>query len=309
MPSLNQIIKQRIKNLPKSIQELSDSKTHQIAALHLSNEFINSYVNHVHDSWSEVPINIDNEDEEFHIVEMAGLLIDDKFILTERDKTQSKRDFHFNKMKAFIRGQMFIAIMGELEDFFSKILLLTLQAYPEKLGEQKLRLKDIECKFNNFNWVKSKEKHINFNTSEDLIKEIDKQIERAIMEMIYKGSDEYIKKLRSYLSKDKNSEGKDKNLENLLWWFAPLYAEMKARRNAALHNGWYRNDKYDEIIKPIKSKLKDIEKKQGIPYPVSEFDFLGIDSDYFDQSYKIARQVIDEFTSLCINNFKITKKS
>lgn len=217
MPSLNQIIKQRIKNLPKSIQELSDSKTHQIAALHLSNEFINSYVNHVHDSWSEVPINIDNEDEEFHIVEMAGLLIDDKFILTERDKTQSKRDFHFNKMKAFIRGQMFIAIMGELEDCFSKILLLTLQAYPEKLGEQKLRLKDIECKFNNFNWVKSKEKHINFNTSEDLIKEIDKQIERAIMEMIYKGSDEYIKKLRSYLSKDKNSEGKDKNLENLLW--------------------------------------------------------------------------------------------
>jgi len=300
MPSLNQIIKQRIKKIPKSIQELSDSKTHQIVALQLCNEFINSYVNNVHDSWSEVPIDIDNEDEQFHIVEMAGLLIDDKFISTERKNTQSRRDFHFNKMKAFIRGQFFIAIMGELEDFFSKLLLLTLQAYPERLGEQKLKLKDIECKFNNFNWVKSKEKHLNFNTPEDLIKEIDQQIEKSIIEMIYKGSDEYIKKLRLYLIADKN-------LEDFLWWFAPVYAEMKARRNAALHNGWYRNDKYDEMIKPIKDKLKDIEKKQGIPYPVSEFDFLGIDSDYFDQTYKIARQVIDEFTSHCINNFKITK--
>ncbi|WP_298905763.1 hypothetical protein [uncultured Nostoc sp.] len=308
MTSLNKIIKNRSKNLSKSIESLAESKIHQIAALNLSNEFIGSYINAINLDWSNIPIDFDDfEKTEFHIVEMAGLLIDDKFILSVTDLMQSdrdftRRDFNFIKIKAFMQNQLFISIMGEVEDFFSKLLLLVLQAYPEKLGEQKLKLNDIECKFKNFLWIKAKERHLAFNTSEEMMREIDKQIEKSIMEMIYKGSDEYIKKLKIYVESNKN-------LESFLWWFTPLYTEMKARRNAGLHNGWYRNEKYDEIVKPIKNKLKDIEKNKGIKYPVSKLDFLGVDSDYFQQTYKISRQVIEEFSSHSIQAFKVIKKS
>ncbi len=79
---------------------------------------------------------------------------------------------------------------------------------------------------------------------------------------------------------------------------------MKARRDAGSHHSWNRDENYNKVIEKLKPQIENIKTQREIYDPVPESDFLGIDIDYFKQSYQVVREFVDGYISHCLNHFK-----
>lgn len=296
MSSLKEIIKSRKAELLIKIDELGESKKCQVAAIDLCNDSIAYHFHQVYsiESYGKSIDKENLENEEFNSIEMAGLLVDERFMYLEFP-FDSQRESLYSRAISFVRSQLFVVLMNELEDFFSELLLLILKAYPERLGDKNLELtNNLNCTFSRLPWVYSIEQTLGLSSSEELLRKIDSQINEVVRKIMYANPQSYQKDIGRYL------EIKD----DFLWDRWILYREMKARRDAGSHHSWNRDEYYDKVVEKLKPQLENIKTHKEIYDPIPESDFLGIDIDYFKQSHQIVGEFINKYISHCLNHFK-----
>ena len=74
---------------------------------------------------------------------------------------------------------------------------------------------------------------------------------------------------------------------------------MCLRRNAGVHCGWFGNKEYNLKIEELKKGDTDDKLK----FSQNETNFLGFDTEYFDQSYDTSKKIITELTTYCETKF------
>ncbi|MBD2292072.1 hypothetical protein H6G06_00900 [Anabaena sphaerica FACHB-251] len=141
MNELQQILNERREKLVEDIIVLSRDKIDTLDIILTSTQFFQYSIERTEVNLSEQsPVdnyNIDN-------LSATAFLILDKFV-EFNDSELHRISFPEHKnLFAFIYHQLFISIIANLDDYFSQLLLLILQAYPEKLGEKKI----FQVKFN-----------------------------------------------------------------------------------------------------------------------------------------------------------------
>ncbi|NMC59714.1 MAG: hypothetical protein GYA51_10080 [Candidatus Methanofastidiosa archaeon] len=123
------------------------------------------------------------------------------------------------RVRPYLRSQLFIALISELEDFISQVLYFVLSSYPKKIDDMQINLVDIIE-----------------------LKEIDSIIDYAISielnRLFYSSPKEYRKKIEEILSMDHT-------LLDPIWL---SYIEMKARRDLGVHNQWKLNNVYKSKV-------------------------------------------------------------
>jgi hypothetical protein len=232
----------------------------------------------------------------------ASLLIDEEFgklnepnyLMDEFGERMKDNDIFFIqneenlKLLTFIYHQFFITIISTLDDYFSQLLLLILQAYPEKLGNTILKIDfddkgfKLETRFCNINSV------LGLGKDEIIIKSIDEQITAHVRNLMGQKPFHYLTELVKYLGDTKLIR-----LERL------TYSEMCLRRNAGVHCGWFGNQEYNLKIQ----ELMKGDTGNELNFSFNETDFLGFDTEYFDQSYDTSKKIITELTTYCETKF------
>jgi hypothetical protein len=179
-------------------------------------------------------------------------------------------------------------MISALDDYFSQLLLLILQAYPEKLGNTILKIDcddkgfKLETRFCNINSV------LGLGKDEIIIKSIDEQITAHVRNLMGQKPFYYLTELVKYLGDKKLIR-----LEKL------IYSEMCLRRNAGVHCGWFGNKEYNLKIEELKKGDTDDKLK----FSQNETNFLGFDTEYFHQSYDTSKKIITELTTYCETKF------
>jgi hypothetical protein len=191
------------------------------------------------------------------------------------------------KLLTFIYHQFFITMISTLDDYFSQLLLLILQAYPEKLGNTILKI-DFEDKGFKLETTFGKINSLLELDTEIIIKSIDEKIIAHVRNLMGKKPYDYLTKLVKYLGDTKLIR-----LEKL------IYSEMCLRRNAGVHCGWFGNKEYNLKIEELKKGDTDDKLK----FSQNETNFLGFDTEYFDQSYDTSKKIITELTTYCETKF------
>lgn len=169
-------------------------------------------------------------------------------------KAQDKR------LQPYLRSQLFIALISEIEDFVFSLLRLVILQYPKKIGSKTVQV----------------ERLVELGYGQ-VLKET---VEKTLNELAYARPTEYRKGVQSYLSMD----------DEILDQFWPAFVEMKARRDAGVHNGWNKNAVYERKVKEAGGRA-------------SVAPFLGIADDYFSQSLKAARSLIEALSEHCLDKF------
>lgn len=118
------------------------------------------------------------------------------------------------RMKPFVRTQLFVSLMAELEDMFAELVRLTLSAFPRKAAQKQLSVIDVI------------EAHQVGET-------LSKVIESEQSALFYGGSQKLRERLEDLIS--------GPNVLGPEW---PAYVEMRARRDIGLHAGWKMNRVY-----------------------------------------------------------------
>ena len=221
----------------------------------------------------------------------ASLLIDEEFgklnkpnyLMDEFGERKKDYDPFFIqneenlKLLTFIYHQFFITMISTLDDYFSQLLLLILRAYPEKLGNKK-----IEFNFNDVNNL------LTTGRDEFIIKSMEEEIVSHVRNLMAKKPYDYLTKLVEYLG-----DSKLIRLERL------TYSEMCLRRNAGVHCGWFGNKEYNLRIQELMKGDTGTE----LNFSFNETNFLGFDTEYFDQSYDTSKKIITELTTYCETKF------
>lgn len=162
------------------------------------------------------------------VLTKANELISDKFEYSLEGSELTRPSI---KVANYIRSQLFIALMAELEDFLSQLLTLVLLSYPCQI-EKNFKIKEIVD-----------------------AGEFEKFISEAVENEIYgffmlKSPAEYHQKIQRVLKIDQSV------LEEV--WQS--FIEMKARRDVGLHNGWKKNRRYEQKVRQI-----------GVEIPITDF--------------------------------------
>jgi hypothetical protein len=169
-------------------------------------------------------------------------------------------------------------MIATLDDYFSQLLLLILQAYPEKLGNKKI----FQVNFNDVNNL------LGTGRDEIIIKSMDEQIVSHVRNLMGQKPSDYLTELVKYLGDTKLIR-----LERL------TYSEMCLRRNAGVHCGWFGNKEYNLKIK----ELMKGDTGNELNFSFNETNFLGFDTEYFDQSYDTSKKIITELMTYCETKF------
>ncbi|HEY0019622.1 MAG TPA: hypothetical protein VGC13_25185 [Longimicrobium sp.] len=126
------------------------------------------------------------------------------------------------RLQPYLRSQLFIALVAEAEVFLSQLLRAVLLAFPGKLKDRDIRLKDI--------------------ISSDNVDEIIAQAADAeIHDLFYARPADVRTSVEKILSLTRAE------LEDV--W--PKYVELKARRDVGLHNAWKRNVVYERKLSEV----------------------------------------------------------
>ncbi|MEH2250688.1 hypothetical protein [Nostoc sp.] len=313
MNQLEKILNERRENLVDNIQILSDKKIKILEATDLCCTFFNSsilktesdiktvdlsnlkdkFLQYSVDEIQKITIQSNAIEASELIPEEFGKVNDIEYIMDEFGKRIDIFDQcfiqseHNLKMFTFIYHQFFITIIATLDDYFSQLLLLILQAYPEKLNDKILK---IEIKFSDVNSIliaNDASSLLGLDKDEIIRKAMDEQIKAYVRELMYKKPIEYLTRLVRYLG--------DRNLIRLE---KLIYSEMCLRRNAGIHSGWFGNQDYNLQIK----KLIEVDEGDELKFSYNKTNFLGFDIDYFSQSYKISKKIITTLKTYCENN-------
>ncbi|CBE69103.1 MAG: hypothetical protein F9K13_06945 [Candidatus Methylomirabilis oxygeniifera] len=129
------------------------------------------------------------------------------------------------RVQPYIRSQLFIALVSELEDFLKSVLTVVIMAYPGKIGSEQVTVEVVAQLGRDGALRFAAEKHLN--------------------QLFYETPLDYGKKIAKLLSMSE---------ELFLSVWSPI-VEMKARRDIGVHNGWVRNDIYDRRITAVGAAL------------------------------------------------------
>ena len=145
-------------------------------------------------------------------------LIEPAFEELDRQQTVKVQD---RRLQPYLRSQLLIALVAELEDFLGSLLHAVLRHYPQKISEKTIKV----------------DRLIDLGLSGA----VDEAIDRVVHELFYAKPEQYRDAVLNYLSMDSK-------LIAEVW---PAYVEMKARRDIGIHNDWKRNSVYDQKISEV----------------------------------------------------------
>jgi len=206
--SLLVALDERRKDLVKDIEKLVQIKRNSIDAANLSDEFVSSAIHHAAygDSFAF-----------FGHMRSVGDSIDEQFEHLDDGDLIKGAD---RRVQPYLRSLVFIAMIAEVEDFLSQMLTLVLRAYPQKLAERQVKVKDVIA-------------------SDTIIVALDQFILAELNALFYEKPKAYRDRIEQIL-----------DAEPLV--LEPVWAsfiEMKARRDVGLHSSWLKNDVYVRKVK------------------------------------------------------------
>ena len=248
---LEELLKHYRENLSSEIRSLATIKLQQIDALGLLDTFISSATTEAAygDSYSF-----------FGRMRTAAEKLPEKFETLDTVSAIKEED---RRIQPYLRSQLFIALIAELEDYLAQLLLRVLEAYPQKIKDQSIQLKQI----------------LELSSLESVIKHT---ANLEVVALFYASPKEYRKRIEIILSIDPS-------LLEPVW---VSFTEMKARRDIGLHNQWQQNEIY-------KNKVREVG---GV---VGSEDFLGINSNYFNDSLDTAKSLVEKLCSHCEEKFQV----
>lgn len=191
MNQLQERLNERREKLVENIQILSQQKINTLDAILKCTFFVHDSIKRTESDLNK--LDLGNLTYQSRIDNSSKLLIQDNAdevapLIPENfgefdDFKYYKVDFPENKkMFSFIYHQLFISIISTLDDYFSQMLLLILQAYPEKLGNKKI----FQVKFNDVN------NFLGTGKDETIIKSMDEQIVSHVRNLMGQKPFEYL---------------------------------------------------------------------------------------------------------------------
>ncbi len=203
-------------DLLTKLHELETEKKLRIVALQKCDEFISSATGHAAygDSYGF-----------FGRMRAAGEALPSIFEEVDGETDIKGPD---RRVQPYIRSQLFIALVSELEDFLSRVLQYVLSAYPQKIDNIQINFADI----------------LELNNTESII---EYAIEKEVISIFYGSPKKFRKKIEEILSMDQS-------LLDPVW---VSFIEMKARRDLGVHNQWKINDVYKLKIKESGVNIPD----------------------------------------------------
>lgn len=279
MLDINDVLSHRREHLASEVGELSKRKYFVIRSLSYCLGFIDSSIDSLNESVPE-PANISSPDEQYLPAEW--ILEKGSNLITSNFGDYDVVDSHpmATRMVNYLKSQLFIALMAELEDYLNQLLKLILSAYPEKLQSEHFDVNHalaqgdaqeiLEEKINDKIRKKQYGRPKQFFNFVKLVLDSDKTIDKLLDE----------RGIKDTTKRQEDSE--TLSLERLF----PPYLEMKARRDVGIHNSWIRNDLYDERVADL----------GGVG---SQEDFLGISDDYFKQASDLAIDIVVKCNMFC----------
>jgi hypothetical protein len=274
MTDVNEILNERQNTLVNQVSEVSKSKFFNIRALAYCLGFIEQSVKQLDTSKLEDTYNPNflNED------------LPSEWIAKEGNKLISERFDGFNIIEGFpqttrltnyLRSQLFIALMAELENYLVDIIKIILLAYPDKLQSEHFNVAEVL-------------------TQDNAADRIQEKVTKKIMDKLYDPPRQFFNLLLSTLEMEAtiNQLLLEQNITDQIRFneislnsLFPEYVEMKLRRDLGVHGGWVRNDFYTTRITNYGGK-------------VDQGDFLAVDSDYFRRAVDVSIHIV----AIC-NNF------
>lgn len=279
MTDINEILNERQNTLVNRVSEVSKNKVFNIRALDYCLGFIEQSVKQLDTSKLENTYNPNflNED------------LPPEWIAREGNKLISDRFDGFNIIEGFpqttritnyLRSQLFITLMTELENYLVYIIEIILLAYPHQLHSDHFNVAEVL-------------------KQENAADQIQEKVTKKIMAKLYDPPRQFFNLLLSTLEMkttinqllleqnitDKPAKKKRFNEISLESLF-PEYVEMKARRDLGVHGGWVRNDLYTTRITKYGGKVY-----QG--------DFLAVDSDYFRRAVDVSIHIVAKCNNFC----------
>ena len=203
MTSLEHILEPIRTALSSTFSSLASSKVSSIDALRLCDEFISS---------ATLEAAYGDSYAFFGRMRGAGEALPQPFEGIDEDRGIKGPD---RRLQPYIRSQLFIALVAEVEDFLSQLLMAVFRAYPQKLQDQSVKINQI----------------LELGSIEAAI---DNAATNELTKMFYASPEDYRKRIEEILSMGTQVLGP-------VW---PSYAEMKARRDVGLHNNWQQDDRY-----------------------------------------------------------------
>lgn len=284
MTDINEILNERQNTLVNQVSEVSKSKYFKIRALDYCLGFIEQSVKQLDPSKLEDTYNPNllNEDLPSEwIAKQGNKLISDRF-----DGFNIIEGFpQTTRLTNYLRSQLFLALMAELEDYLVDIIKIILLAYPDKLQSPHFNVAEV----------------LKQDNAADQIQE---KVTKKIRDKLYASTIEFFNFLLRTLEMetitihqllleqnitDKRAKQIISNEFSLQSLFHE-YVEMKARRDLGVHGGWERNEFYTTRITQYAGKVY-----QG--------DFLAVDSDYFRRALDVSTHIVAKCNNFCEQRF------
>lgn len=210
------------------LRELSENTKRNIDSIYHLNSFFDSAVN-------EAILN--DRTSLLSLIRIAGEHLPRKF--SEREKNSIINSPN-DRVLPFLRGQLFIALIANIEDYYTQVMKCILYAFPKKIQLDKIESKEILGK-TNYNEV------------------LEVLISKYLTQLFYESPKNYRKSIEKILSL--NSETLEKYWSN--------YIEMKATRDIGLHNNWKVNLIY---LHKADSLARKTEINSFLPVTIDYFD-------------------------------------
>lgn len=201
--TMNDLLLQRKRELRKAISTLATEKMMKIKAIKDCNDFLSAATWDVRDPKNMTALEL----------RTAAQGIPVEFETLDVVSTAQGID---RRVQPFIRSQLFIALVSEVEDFFTTILERLFEAYPENIFKI----------YSNFETMSAS------NSPEDIVSAC---VKWRCKEFPPLGTLGYWNEIEKIVGMP------PPNVNNL----AQQYIEIKARRNAGVHTNWRRDQKYD----------------------------------------------------------------
>lgn len=285
MTMIDDVLTRRGDSLVENVSTLSKEKFLSIRALSYCLGFVGSSIEQL--SPSSHPLGLTQAIEaDSQYLPSDWIAIKSENLISEEFKQYDQIEEHMfaTGMMNYMRSQLFIALMMEMEDYLNQLAQLILLAYPDKLNSEHFKVEEIKKESNALDLIDikimkklMKKQHGPvrqfFNFIKDTL-EIDATISNVLDE-------------RGIVNQtDRQSDYDNLTIEQ----FYPTYLEMKTRRDVGVHNGWRRNELYEEKI------------AAGIEIDPSIDDgkaFLGVDKIYFNKALAISTDLIARCNTLC----------
>ena len=196
--------------IKESIIKLKENKTTRILALKKCDTFIAKATDEA--AWDPLSFSF------FGKMREAAILIPQEFEKIDSSSIVKAQD---RRIQPYIRSQLFISLISEVEDFIKTSVQIVLRKYPEKIGKTTITINDM--------------------ISRGYEPTIEFAINKKLNDILYLPPKKYGEEICNFISL---------NYELLKTsWIA--FIEMKARRDCGVHNNWIKNAKYMERVSEV----------------------------------------------------------